>query len=97
MNSTANSTIGAGRNEVTAANALLDQAIDRYNSMKYVEAVEIAAFASQTASNALTAASSSTNDVVAMAFVFLIIGIAVGSSLIFIAMRKYSREVSKGR
>jgi hypothetical protein len=88
---------GAGRNDITAAKALLDQAIDRYNSMKYVEAVEIADYASQTASNALTAASSSTNDVVAMAFVFLIIGIAVGSSLIFIAMRKYSREVSKGR
>jgi hypothetical protein len=88
---------GAGRNDITAAKALLDQAIDRYNSMKYVEAVEIADYASQTASNALTAALSSTNDVVAMAFVFLIIGIAVGSSLIFVAMRKYSREVSKGR
>lgn len=87
----------AGRDDIAAAKALLDQALASYNSMKYVESVEIVASASQIASNALAAATSSTNDFVAIAFIFLIIGIVVGSSLIFVAMRKYSQEVSRGR
>jgi len=91
------SNYGPSRNEVATANALLDQALASYNSMKYVDAVEIASLASQTANNALADAATSTNDAIAIAFLFLIIGIVVGSSLIFIAMRKYSREVTKGR
>lgn len=87
----------AGRDDISASKALLDQALASYSSMKYVESVEIAASASQIASNALAAATSSTNDFVGIAFIFLIIGIALGSSLIFFAMRKYSQEVSKGR
>lgn len=82
---------------ITLANALLAAALSKYNSMQYVDAVRIATQAAEAATGALANALAAPNGVVAASLVSLILGIVIGSTLIFIAFRKYSRELAEGR
>jgi len=86
--------VGIAGSKITSAKQLLDGALEKYNVMNYTQAVELAVSAEQTAADALTTAVSLPGAMATVALLSLIVGIAVGSSLIFIALRKYEREVS---
>jgi hypothetical protein len=82
--------------QIASARTLLDQALQKYDSMQYALAVEIAARAAQEASNALALASTAPS-LLAAVLIALIAGIVVGSSLMFIASRKYDMKVKARR
>jgi hypothetical protein len=64
--------------------------------MQYALAVEVAARAAQTASNAFALAATAPS-LVAAVLVALIAGIVLGSSLMFMAFRKYDIKARRRR
>lgn len=88
---------GMASSKITSAKELVGRALEKYNVMQYTQAVEIAASAEQTAADALMTAVSLPNSVTTVALLSLIVGIVIGSSLIFIALRKYDQGVSNRR
>ena len=87
---------GAVGDQIGSARSLLDRALEKYDSMQYALAVEIAARAAQAASNAFTLALTAPH-LMAAVLVALIIGIVVGSSLMFMAFRKYDIKARRRR
>jgi len=88
--------LGSVGNQMASAKTLVDKALGKYGSMQYTLAVEIAVRAAQTASNALTLALATPSWVV-MVLAALILGIVVGSVLIFMALRKYDEKTAQRR
>lgn len=87
---------GSASDQITSARTLVDKALQKYDSMQYVLAVEIAAQAAQNASNALALALAAPSWVV-MVIGSLILGIIIGSALIFMALRKYEQKSTQRR
>lgn len=88
--------LGSSDASIASARTLLDRALEKYDSMHYVLAVELAAQAAQAATIALGSAQSAPGWIVTVLAAF-VLGIALGSSLIFIALDKYARGASQGR
>jgi hypothetical protein len=65
--------------------------------MQYVQAVEIAVVAEQTSTSALATVMSLPNAVATVALLMLVAGIVIGSSVLFMALRKYVHELSERR
>ncbi len=87
--------IGLGDAKITAAKDLIDRALDKYNSMEYAQTVEIAIEASRASADASTSIASAPNGMVTATLISLIVGLTVGSILIFLAFRKYLQATSK--
>jgi hypothetical protein len=87
--------LGLSAVRTESASNLLNSALEKYNSMNYVQAVEIAVVAAQTAASAKETALSAPNGTVVVGLVALTLGIVIGASLIFIAFRKYADEIEK--
>lgn len=83
--------MGSAGDQLSSSKTLIDKALERYNSMQYTLAVEIAARAAQTASNALALALAAPSWMV-IVLAALILGIVVGSVPIFMALRKYDEK-----
>ena len=88
--------LGSVGDQLASAKTLVDKALGKYDSMQYALAVEIAARAAQTASNALTLALAAPSWVV-MVLAALILGIVIGSVLIFMALREYDEKTVQRR
>jgi hypothetical protein len=78
-----------------SARNLLNSALEKYNSMNYIQAVEIAAVAAQEAGLAKETAVMAPNGVVSIGLISLTVGIVIGSSLIFMAFRRYAHEIER--
>jgi len=88
--------IGLVGDRISSARAMLDNALAKYGLMQYVLAVEIAWRADQSAANVLAAVLSAPTWTVAV-LISLVIGIAVGSLLIFMALTEYSKKILQRR
>jgi hypothetical protein len=88
--------LGSVGDQMASARTLVDKALGKYGSMQYALAVEIAVRAAQIASNALTLALAAPSWVV-MVLAALILGIVIGSVLIFMALRKYDEKTAQRR
>ena len=88
--------LGFVGNQIASARALVDKALAKYNAMQYVLAVEIAYRADQSSASALSAVPLAPNITVAI-LTSLLLGIIVGSILIFMAFRAYSRRTTDRR
>lgn len=88
--------LGLVNNQIASARALVDKAAAKYSLMQYVLAVEIAAQADQLAANGLSAALAAPSATVAV-LTSLLLGISVGSILIFVALTTYSRRILQAR
>jgi hypothetical protein len=86
--------LGSAGDQLASATTLIDKALEKYGSMQYDLAVEIAARATQTASNALALALAAPTWLV-MVLGSLILGIVTGSLLIFMALRKYQENSAR--
>jgi len=73
------------------ANSVLEIALQQYGRMNYVEAVQSAEAAAQLSAEAANSLASSPSAVTATGLVSLIIGLVIGSSLMFVAFRKYEK------
>jgi len=89
--------MGVAENQITSAKDLLDRALEKYDLMQYVQAVEIAVVAEQTSTSALATVMSLPNAVATVALLMLVAGIVIGSSVLFMALRKYVHELSERR
>ena len=89
--------IGFAHNQLAFASSQLDKALGKYESMDYVGAVQAAVEAYHAAEAAFAGALSAPNGVVAAAIIALVLGMVMGASMIFLAFRKYVREVSGRR
>jgi hypothetical protein len=88
--------LGLGGGQIKSAQAMLDNALAKYGLMQYILAVEMAQRADQSATNALATVMLAPSWAVA-ALISLVLGIAVGSILIFIAMSQYSKKIYERR
>lgn len=88
--------LGSAGDQLASARTLVDKALEKYDVMQYDLAVEIAARAAQTASNALALALAAPTWLV-MVLGSLILGIVTGSLLIFMALRKYAENSARRR
>jgi hypothetical protein len=87
---------GSVVDQMSSAKALLEKALEKYGSMQYALAVEIAQRAASAASNAFTLAQTAPSLVVVI-LVALLAGIVIGSLLIFMAFRRYDRKATRRR
>jgi hypothetical protein len=78
--------------QIESARSMLDNALVKYGSMQYVLAVEMAQRADQSANSALVTFLLAPSWAVAV-LISLVLGIALGSFLIFIAMSDYSKKI----
>ena len=88
---------GLRRSKISQTRDLVDNALEKHNSMKYVHAIRIAVLAVQVADGALIATSAAPNAVTSVGLLSLVLGIVIGSSLMFLALRRYSHEVIGGK
>ena len=88
--------LGSAGDQISSSKTLVDKALEKYDSMQYTLAVEIATRAAQTASNALALALAAPSWIVVV-LAALILGIVVGSALIFMALRKYDEKSARRR
>jgi hypothetical protein len=88
---------GDAASQTVLAQTLIERSTKDYATMHYADAVQAAALAVQAAGSALAIASSQPDAILSTALIFLLIGIVVGSTLIFIAFRKYNDEVTAKR
>lgn len=88
--------LGFVGNQIASARALVDKALAKYNVMQYALAVEMAYRADQSSASALSAVPFAANTTLAI-LTSLLFGIMIGSILIFMAFRAYSRRTIEGR
>ena len=86
---------GTALSQLASAESYLNRALGEYDSMHYAEAAGLAVLALQSATAAFTSASTGPSSLVTVALISLILGIVIGASLIFVALRKYVHEVAE--
>jgi hypothetical protein len=88
--------LGLVGNQLASSRSLLDRALEKYGSMQYVLAVETAWRADQSATSALAAVLSEPGFTVSI-LISLLLGIVIGSLLIFVALTQYAKKATERR
>jgi len=83
--------IGFAGSRASYSRSLIDKALERYGSMEYVQAVEIGRRALNAASDALAASTIAPGGIFTI-LVSFILGTVFGSTLIFLAFRRFAKE-----